>query len=105
MGGAILETAVLAELAKNFVHRGQEPSIYFWRTSAGVEVDFVVEWEGRLIPIEVKLSSTPKRAMAGGIAAFLKDYGDRAANGYVVHPGDISLPLGPAVTALPFSQL
>jgi len=29
----------------------------------------------------------------------------RAARGYVVHPGDVRLPLGPDATALPFSDL
>ncbi len=33
-----------------------EPSarLYYWRTSAGAEVDFIIERHGRLIPIEVK---------------------------------------------------
>ena len=34
-----------------------------------------------------------------------KDFGDKASAGYVVHPGDITLALGPDVTALPFSDL
>ena len=101
MGGFILETAVLGELVKDFMHWGKDPSIYFWRTAGGLEVDFVVEHEGRLIPIEVKLSATPKRAMADGIVAFQKDYADRVAPGYVVHPGELQLPLGPNITALP----
>lgn len=59
LGGAILETAVLSELIRTFVHRGQEPQVYFWRTAAGVEVDFVIESGGKVIPIEVKPSRTP----------------------------------------------
>lgn len=59
----------------------------------------------RLVPIEVKLSATPRSAMADGIRRFREDFGDRAAPGYVVHPGDIRLPLGPQVTALPFGEL
>jgi len=58
MAGAIFETAVLSEIVKTYVHRGEEPRIYFWRTSAGMEVDIVVETGEKLIPIEVKLSST-----------------------------------------------
>ncbi|MFB3882537.1 MAG: ATP-binding protein [Armatimonadota bacterium] len=105
MGGAIFETAVLSEVVKVLTHRGEDPQIYFWRTAAGSEVDFVVEREGRLIPIEAKLSATPRPAMASGIAAFQEDIGERAADGYVVHPGEVRLPLAPRVTAIPFSQL
>jgi predicted AAA+ superfamily ATPase len=36
LGGAIFETAVLLEIVKVFVNRGEEPHVYFWRTSAGV---------------------------------------------------------------------
>jgi len=105
MGGAIMETAVLSEIVKTLTHRGIEPQVYFWRTIAGTEVDIVVETGGKLVPIEVKLSATPRPAMASAIKTFQKDLGDKAMPGYVVHPGDIMLPLGPVVTALPFAEL
>lgn len=105
LGGAILETAVLMEVVKAFVNRGEEPRVYFWRTSAGVEVDLLVETGGKLIPIEVKLSATPRPAMASGIRAFQEDLGEAAGPGFVVHPGGVRLPLAPRVVALPFSEL
>lgn len=105
MAGAIMETAVLAEIVKALVHRGIEPQVYFWRTAAGAEVDIVVEWSGKLMPLEVKLSATPVPAMAKGIEAFRAAFGKRSAPGFVVHPGEVRLPLGVGVTALPFSAL
>ena len=105
MGVAIMETAVLSEIVKTLTHRGTDPQVYFWRTTAGTEVDFVVETGGNLVPIEVKLSATPRLAMSSAIKIFQKDFGDKALPGYVVHPGDIMLTLGPGVTALPFSML
>ena len=68
-------------------------------------MDFVVHNEGRLVPIEVKLSATPRPAMARAIRSFQKDPGGRSVAGYVVHPGGVGLPLAPKVTALPFGQL
>ena len=105
MGGAILETAVLSEIVKTLTHRGEDPQIYFWRTSAGTEVDFVVDCSRGLVPIEVKLSATPRPAMAAAISAFRADLGDAAAPGYLIHPGDVRLPLGRGTTALPFVDL
>ncbi len=105
MGGAIMETAVLSEIIKSLTHRGIDPQVYFWRAVAGTEVDIVLEAGAKLVPIEVKLSATPRPAMAAAVKTFQKDFGDKAMAGYVVHPGDIPLPIGPGVTALPFSNL
>ena len=105
MGGAIFETAVLTEIVKTYLNRGEEPRVYFWRTSTGTEVDILVETDGHIVPIEVKLSATPRPAMAKGIVALRGDLGKKALPGYVVHPGDIRLPLAPGVTALPFADL
>lgn len=105
LGGAIFETAVLAEIVKTFWHQGEEPQVYFWRTATGVEVDIVVEVGGRIVPIEIKLSATPRPAMAAGILALRQDLGDKVGSGYVIHPGEIHLPLAPGVRALPFIEL
>jgi len=105
MGGTIMETAAVMEVFKALLHRGIEPRIWFWRTSTGTEVDILVGRNGTLVPLEVKLSATPRPLMASGIDAFRRDMGERAAPGYVIHPGEIRLPLGRGVTALPFAEL
>lgn len=105
LGGAIMETAVLMEIVKTLTHQGTEPRVYFWRTSAGAEVDIVVETADGLVPVEVKLSATPHPSMASSIRTFQEDFAEKALPGYVVHTGDIRLPLGPKVTALPLIDL
>jgi uncharacterized protein len=105
MGGAIFETAVVGEIVKTLLHRGEEPLVHFWRTSGGDEVDIVVEAGTRLVPVEVKLSSTPRPDMAAGITRLRAALGERVADGYVVHGGDVRLPLAPGVTAIPFREL
>ena len=105
MGGALLETAALSEIVRTLTHRGIDPQVYFWRTLAGSEVDFVVDTGAGLVPIEVKSSATPRPGMANAIRTFQGDLKGVAGPGYVVHPGDVRVPLGPAVTALPFSDL
>jgi predicted AAA+ superfamily ATPase len=105
MGGAIMETAVLSEIIRTITHRGIDPKVYFWRTSAGTEVDFIVVQDGKLIPIEVKLSGTPTSRMASSIRTFASDLKEQVAKGYVIHPGDVLMPLGEKAMALPFSKL
>lgn len=105
LAGAIFESAVVAEILKTFLHRGERPSIYFWRTAAGVEVDLVVEHRGKLIPVEIKATATPRPAMASGIQAFRAVFGDRVGPGYLFHLGGLTLPLAPGVMAVPFAKI
>jgi hypothetical protein len=105
MAGPIFETAVLSEIIKTLLSRGEEPHIHFFRTASGTEVDFVVEIGGRLIPVEVKSSATPRSEMATDVHAFKKTFPRKAEPGYVVHTGSLVLPLGQEVTAIPFTAL
>lgn len=76
LGGAIFETLVLTEIIKTYTHKGVQPRVYFWRTSSGIEVDFLVEHGRRLIPIETKLSSTPRLNITKSIRSFQRDLYD-----------------------------
>lgn len=105
MAGSIFEAAVLSEIMKTLTHRGESPSVYFWRTARGLEVDFVLETGEKITPVAAKLSSTPSPRMASGIKALRDGLGDRAGRGYVVHPGDVRLPLAPDIVAIPFSEM
>ncbi len=105
MAGSILETAVLGEIVKTLWNRGPEPEAYFWRTSAGEEVDFLVQVSGTLVPIEVKLSATPRPAMASSIRRLQEGLGHRVGDGFLVHPGEGRLPMAPRVTAVGLSML
>ena len=54
IAGNIFETAIFSDLIKNY----KKSSIYFWRTAAKQEVDFIVDIGGKIVPIEVKLSAS-----------------------------------------------
>lgn len=105
LAGPLLETCALLEVMKAFLHRGEEPRLYFWRTATGTEVDLLVDAGDRLLPFEIKLSATPRPETARSINMLRADLGARVGPGYVVHPGDVVLPLGNQVTALPLGML
>jgi predicted AAA+ superfamily ATPase len=108
MAGALLETAVIGELLKAALHRGETARLHFWRTATGVEVDVLAQlWESggeRLVPLEVKTSATATARMARGIRGLRADMGGMVAPGYVVYLGDRRLPLGDDVTSLPLAE-
>jgi hypothetical protein len=109
MAGAILETAVIGELLKAALHRGETARLHFWRTATGVEVDVLAhQWASggeRLVPLEVKTSATASTRMAHGIRGLRADMGGMVAPGYIVYLGDRRLPLGDDVSSLPLGEL
>ncbi|MBN2359748.1 MAG: ATP-binding protein [Deltaproteobacteria bacterium] len=70
--GALFETYVVAEIIKSYWHRGCEPPIFFFRTKEKVEIDVVLEANGRLLPIEIKLASRVPADSLKGFAALRK---------------------------------
>lgn len=72
-----MKTAALSEIVKALVHRGIDPQVYFSRIIAGTEVDIVVDITGKLVPIEVKVSATPRPTMASTIKTLKRTCGKR----------------------------
>lgn len=113
MAGVIMETAVVAEITKTYLHAGDEPRLTFWRTARGSEVDILVEDQLRLFPVDVKASATPRPEMARGIAELARSLASSTAEsahptvepGYVVYAGERVVPLGHDVSALPLRSL
>lgn len=56
--GAVFENFVIGELLKNFLNRGLEADLYFWRDSHGHEVDLVVDRGGDPLAVEIKSGET-----------------------------------------------
>ena len=59
MSGALLETYVFSEILKSYWHNGKEPNIYFYRDKDAREVDFIMEVNNTLYPVEVKKTMMP----------------------------------------------
>lgn len=72
--GALFETAVVAEIRKLSGALATPPALYHWRTHGGAEVDVVLERDGTLFPIEIKLTSKPVSGDARGLIAFRKTH-------------------------------
>ncbi|MEW5817437.1 MAG: ATP-binding protein [Spirochaetota bacterium] len=99
--GSIFENWVITELLKQAAVLEQKPVFYFWRTSNGAEVDLVVEYGSRLIPVEIKAAAVLHRESLRGIQNFLEDYKKRAAWGIVVYCGERAYHISDTILALP----
>lgn len=67
--GRLLESAVYNEMRKNLISGMQ---IYYWRTQHQTEIDFVLGWDGKMIPLEVKAG--PMRKLPPSLASFAHIY-------------------------------
>ncbi|MBI4606980.1 MAG: ATP-binding protein [Planctomycetes bacterium] len=105
MKGALFETAVLGEIVKHFHNAGELPGIFFWRSSDGLEIDFVIEAAGRLHGIEVKASATPVPSMAEPILAWRRILGGSAGKTIVACDCAEARRLAPEVDAVPWREV
>lgn len=88
--GAIFESYVVSELLKNFVHRGNQPSLYFWRDSAGHEIDVIIDLGVRRVPLETKSGQTVVSDFFNNLAYWRDLSGDPDAPAALVYGGDKS---------------
>lgn len=103
--GAHLENLVLTDLLAWRDATPSPPQVMHWRTTAGAEVDFVVERGDRLLPIEVKATARPRPDDARGIRAFRKEYGAASLPGIVLHTGRETSWLTDDVLAVPWCRV
>jgi predicted AAA+ superfamily ATPase len=79
MGGALFEGLVVTETYKAFFNAGQKPSVFFWRSQGGLEVDLIVQAKAKLWPVEIKLTSTPRAESARSLDRFKTLVGKEAS--------------------------
>ena len=100
--GAHLENLVLGDLLAWRDARLEPAGIFYWRTSIGEEVDFVIEAGNRLLPIEVKAAKRPRLRDARHLRTFRKEYGEQSRYGLLLHGGDTTEWLTSDVLAVPW---
>ena len=104
LNGAILETWAFCEILKSYWHNGEDPSIYFYRDADQREIDFVIERNMTLYPIEVKKTSVPTPEAAKHFA-LLKKLKKPVGPGVILCLRPTALPLNEKVTALPVWEI
>ena len=77
--GAALEGLVAQHLRAWNAYGGDRHALYYWRTRAGNEVDFILYGPDGLWAIEVKNASAVRSKDLSGLRAFRKDYPEARA--------------------------
>ena len=102
--GSIFESMIYLHLHVLTQLMAPRARIYFWRTSTGKEVDFVIEWGRKLIAVEVKFSDQARYADISGIQLFIDEYPETAA-GLLIYNGRAIKQMSDKIIALPWTML
>jgi hypothetical protein len=104
--GGLLESFVAMEIVKQAGWSMDPPTLYYFRTHEGDEVDFVLERrDGALVGIEVKSAATVSAADFKGLRALAEVAGRRFRRGIVLYTGAEVVPFGSGLFALPVEAL
>jgi hypothetical protein len=104
--GHLLETWVVQELRRQASWSAERIQLHHFRTKEGAEVDAVLERAGRQVAgVEVKLSGTVVAKDFRGLKKLREAVGSRFTAGVVLYDGEVSIPFGEGLFAVPLSRL
>jgi uncharacterized protein len=61
MSGAILETWILAEILKGYLHNGRRAPFYYYRDKDQKEIDLLIVEDGTIYPLAFKKTASPNK--------------------------------------------
>ena len=102
--GPLFEQWVGLELWRRLQYLGTG-GLHYLRTYAGSEVDYIVEHDGELTPVEVKWKDKPTVSDARHLLTFLDENRKKAKRGFIVCRCRRPMQLHERVTAIPWQCL
>ena len=100
LSGAILETWVVSELLKSYLHRGKQPPFYYYRDKDKKEIDLLIVRDGTVYPLEIKKTASPTTADVRGFTT-LERLGQPVGPGGVICLAQQSLPITGSAVSIP----
>lgn len=80
-------------------------TLHYWRDYSNREVDWVIQYRDKWLPIEVKWTDQLKTSSARHLHYFLEQFPDKAQEGFVVFTGSRPTRVSSQVKAIPFTNL
>lgn len=102
--GGIFESMIYLHLNSLVQLLIPKPHLYYWRTTTGKEVDFVLEWGRKLLAVEVKLTNQLKFSDTISLRLFLDEYPETSA-GVLIYTGKEVKQMHKKIVAIPWFLL
>ena len=103
--GGLFEQWVGLTILRFIRINGIKAKLYYWRDYSSREVDWVIEYHDRWLPIEVKWTDMVKKSAAKHLQYFLDTFPKKTDHGYIIFTGDNPARITDKVTAVPYSDL
>ena len=85
--GGLIESLIVSEIFKHYYNEGDRPhNVFFWKNQSGNEVDCIIQKNNRLVPIEIKSSTTIVSDFFKGLTYWRELTGD-VDPGYLIYGG------------------
>ncbi len=105
-GGKLFEQFIILELIKRIKYAYPYYKYYFWRTKTGLEVDFIIQTEDELIPIEIKYTNTPRKEHIKHLKIFMEEYKKYGIKkGFLIGKFSGAMKLEDNIYAIPWNEL
>jgi len=120
LNGNVFETFVVSEIIKSFANAGRDPGfgIYYYRgkdknrvrrngmtESYESEIDMIIEENGTLYPIEIKMTASPKASMADAFDILDADVTKKRGKGAIICLYDKLIHLKENLVAVPLEYI
>ena len=104
MAGAMLETYVVSEIIKSYIHNGISPPLYYYGDKEKREVDVLLEQSGHIHPVEIKKAATIRGRGFKGFE-FLSNLNTPIGHGCVLCFGKLWIPYNKEIDLVPIGYV
>ena len=106
IGGKLFEQFICLELIKRIKYNYPTWKYYFWRTNNGLEVDFIIQTDEEIIPIEIKFTDVPQDSHIKHLKIFMEEYKQyNVKRGFLVGMFSSAMKLTKNIYAIPWDEI
>mgnify|MGYP003293182999 CR=1 FL=1 len=101
--GAFFETFVVSEILKSYLNFGKDPNLYYYRDIDKKEIDLLMNYAGKLYPLEIKKAKSPDNPDKN--FAVLENFNSEEVPGLILCMTDKLFPLNRSTWLCPISLI
>jgi predicted AAA+ superfamily ATPase len=101
--GSLFENLIVIDFLKRRYNTGKSNNLFFWRDSAGNEIDLLLAIGSNKIPVEIKSGQTVTSDYTKGILFWNKM--TKTEGGFIVYGGDMMQNRSNGIRIVPFKEI
>lgn len=100
--GSLFENYMIIDFLKRRYNGGKQNNLYFWRDNTGNEIDLILEFGDKLLPIEIKSGQTFVPEFLKSIQFWNKL--TQSQGGYIVYGGEFMQKRSDGIKIIPYKE-